>query len=134
MIEKAIAARLGATSAVTDLVSTRFYHGLLPQDVAFPAIVFFRINTERDDFAHDGPMGVAEATIQVSCYGERTSEVMAVSEAVRTALYGWSGTAGGVNVLRVTMQNELFLYEADEELKNLTLDLSVLFRESTISP
>ena len=133
MIEKAIASRLSAASSITNLVSTRIYSLERPQVSDLPAIIFTRISTDRDDMAHDGAMGAAEAIMQVSCYSETLSEAMAISEQVRLLFHGWEGTAGGVEILLSKIVNENVFLNNEEDLKSVILDLSCLYREDTIS-
>ena len=63
----------------------------LPQGVTFPAILYARIGTERQQ-ALDSNVGVTEATIMLECVAESYSEAKTLADEVRTILHGYSGS------------------------------------------
>lgn len=98
-----IYAKLTATSAVTALVSTRIYPVFMPQDAAYPAIVFLADNvphsiTKNEASDHD------RATVTFhfwasAAQGENGYAALDnIDEAVRDALDYVEGTAGSVTV------------------------------------
>lgn len=89
-------------SGITDLIGgsgsgNRIYPGFIPQGVSLPAVALNLIS----DVPHhdtDGANGWAEARIQVDCYGALPPAAEAVSEQIRLACDGYSGTMGSSNV------------------------------------
>ncbi len=131
MIEKAIYYRLSHASTVTALTSTRIYNLELPQETTMPAIVFSRINTNRDLISHGGALGLAESIIQVSLYADTVPEVRALSEAVRKTLHVYKGTNNGVEILLSRLINEVDLFDSELEVYHVAMDFQVKFREAT---
>lgn len=116
-----VIARLEAVSAVTALVSTRIYQGILPQRPTLPAIRVQRIS--ENEFMHlRGSNGVYRTRVQVdSIAGEpnHMAQAQAVDAAVHgngaaSSLVGWLGTAGGVEILGILPEAVRETYDADE--------------------
>lgn len=97
-----IYAKLTATSGVTNLVSTRIYPVIMPQDAAFPAIVYSVSNRPLDANAKDRPAAHDTATVTFNFwadvkYGQDGyTSLDAIDSAVRTAIDFVSGTSGSV--------------------------------------
>lgn len=85
--------KLQATTAVTDLVSTRIYPASRRQSAALPAIVYQRISTTIQN-ASVGESGTAWARVQVDCMAETFAGARALAAAVKGALSGWTDTDG----------------------------------------
>ena len=97
-------------SGVTALVSDRIYPLRAPQDTAKPYVVFFVVSSEHDRHLH-GPSGVVEKRIQVDAYADTYEAAHAVSEAIRRALNGYSGTPVATKISRISLLTER---DADE--------------------
>lgn len=117
----AVIGRLEAVAAVTALVSTRIYQGVLPASFPTPAIRVQRIS--EDEFMHTrGSNGVFRTRVQVdsvSSAANPIAQAQAVDAAVRgngagTSLVGWTGTVGGVEVLAILPITVREGYDADE--------------------
>lgn len=99
-----IYAKLTATAGVTALVSTRIYPVIMPQEAAFPAIVYSVSNRPLDANMKDrGPYhDVATVTFNYWAdvkYGQDGyTSLDAIDSAVRAALDFVSATAGSVTV------------------------------------
>lgn len=76
---------LANTSAVTDLVSTRIYEDVAPQNVSRPYVVWQEIGGSAENYLSETP-GIDYARIQIDCYAESKSLVRAIAIAVRDAL------------------------------------------------
>ena len=89
-MEESFRAYLLATSAVTDICSTRINFGTHPQGQALPAIV---LNTVDDADGHTliGPDGLSQGRVQADCYATTYGGAKLLSRAVRAALDGYSG-------------------------------------------
>lgn len=113
MIGKAIHARLKAHTGTAALVESRIYPLRLPQGPTYPAIRYQVISTPRTHLMGDTADASiqAHARVQVDCYDETYAGVRALAEQVRLALSRWSGTAGGVTVEVVFLDDERDLDE-----------------------
>lgn len=93
MPETRMAAKLKATTAVTDLCGTRIYPLALPQKPTYPAITYQLVGTTPCNHS-TGTCDVAWARVQVNCYAETYIAAKALNAAVRTALTGWTDDTG----------------------------------------
>lgn len=94
--------KLSNTSAVTALVGTRIYPVFIPQNAAYPCIVYMVENAPLDPSkTHIGTHDIAKVTLHIwqeAREGQNAYDVLdSIDAAVRTALDGATGTAGGVN-------------------------------------
>lgn len=135
-LEAAIVARLAATNAVVAIVDGRVYANVLPQGVAYPAVRYQRISTPRLK-SLSGPTGRARPRFQIDCYGERHSEVLALSEAIRGALDGFVGlvpigsgaTPPTVQIDASSAEDEEGGYEDDVRVHHQRLDFILSHEE-----
>ncbi len=130
MIEKAVYSRLSTDPAITSIVSGRVYNGLLEQETTVPAIVFYRINTSRNELPHSGSIGVATALIQITIYSDTVANLRALAEAVRRRLHGYKGTAGTVAVLFSQCMQERDGYAHHQELFSTIMEFRIKYRET----
>lgn len=100
MIGKAIQARLAAHAGTAALVVDRIYPMRLPQPTTFPAIRYQVIGAPRTHVMGATPDASIEvhSRVQVDCYAVTYNGARSLAEQVRLALSRWSGTAGGVTV------------------------------------
>lgn len=113
MIGQAIHARLKAHAGTSALVESRVYPLRLPEGPTYPAIRYQVIGAPRTHLmgdSADASIGV-HSRVQVDCFAETYAGVRAVAEQVRLALSRWSGTAGGVTVEVVFLDDERDLDE-----------------------
>lgn len=97
MIEAGIYGRLA--SEVTS-VGGRIYPKRLTQNVVYPALTYQVISDPRGH-DHGGPDGTVQARVQVTAFSTSYLEMKTVLDAVRTALDGFTGEIGGVQVAAV---------------------------------
>jgi len=131
VIEKAIFTRLSGATSITSLTSTRIYNQLLPQEIALPAIVFFRVSTSREDLAHSGAMGLAETIIQISVYSSKVTEIRTLSDEIRKRLHGFKGTVSGVSILLSKMIQERDFFDSELNIFQEILEFQIKYREAT---
>lgn len=116
-IGAAIKARLEAVSAVTDLVGSgaaaRIYPIRLPQTPTLEAVTYQVVSAPPRPMAMGDDVQRAQKRVQVSSWGNTYAEAMALREAVRDALQRWTGTAGGVVVHHIGVENEFDVFEDD---------------------
>jgi hypothetical protein len=100
-VEEAVYAILRSAGGVTAIVGTgdaaRIYPNVVPQDAGLPAMAYQRISALRRA-THGSPASLARPRIQITMLAESYSQVKGLAAAVREALDGFMGTAGGVSV------------------------------------
>jgi hypothetical protein len=101
----ALVALLLADSAVSALVADRIGAATLPERMARPNITYQLISAQRVN-ANDGPAGLVFATIQVSCWADAHKTAKQVAAAVRERLNGFTGSAGGLTVQSLLLDDE----------------------------
>lgn len=128
-LELAIHAKLAATAAVTNLVSTRIYLVNLPQSPSYPAVTIARVSGVREHNL-SGPSGLARPRISISGWGTYYNAAKNVAEAIRQTLDGFSGTVSGVDIQSVHLENEIDLYEDEPEVFRTMTDYFIQHQES----
>ena len=117
--EIAIYAVLAADSGVTDLVGTRIYPVRALRGASLPYITYQRISTVRRH-PLDRPTDLADARVQVDCWAGSYAEAKTLAAAVRSALAGYRGTAGGVTVQWMGLEGEADDVEIEGGVESLT--------------
>ncbi|HEG43246.1 MAG TPA: DUF3168 domain-containing protein [Phycisphaerales bacterium] len=104
-IEKAIYSLLSGDPTLSALVGTRIDPMIVPQGTAMPAVTYMQIPSWRDNTL-DGPSGLVRSRWQINCWALTTAEARTVSNAVRQAIAGYSGSGTGV-VIQAIMAPDL---------------------------
>ena len=104
-MEEAIITKLLATGGVTALVQARIHPGSLPQGILLPAIVFNMVSGNRS-YSDDGEDGIAEARIQLDCWGVTYSAAKMAARAIKDALSAFQGNISGVNIRYIVLDLE----------------------------
>jgi len=104
-LEQAIVAKLASVSAITALVGDRIYAKELEQEVDYPALNYFRVDTPRIH-ALDGPAGLAYPRIQIGIFSDNFADLPIVSKQLRLALDGFSGVVDGFTIGAVELADE----------------------------
>jgi hypothetical protein len=129
-MEEAIRTRLLATSGVTALVSQRVYCGSRPQGGALPDIIINRISGA-PIYTDDGESGLAEARLELECWGTTYASAKNPARAVIVSLSAFFGTVGGTTFQYILLDAERDLREgggnADEYLFRTQLDFRIWF-------
>jgi hypothetical protein len=113
MIGKAIYARLAGASPVTALVGTRIFP-MVSQTPSQPPYVVYSTVGGTTWNSMSGQTGLAQSRVQVDAYATTYASAQAIAAAVRDALDGFRGMAGGVRVGGISRQaTPLEFYEAD---------------------
>ena len=126
-IEATLYTRLTTHAGLSALVVLRVYPNHLPQDVAYPAISYRRVTTQRpSNFGADA--GIVRARFQIDVWASSYDSASAVREQVRSALQRWTNTSGTV------VQDTLFLddqelYEDDIDVHHFPLDFEIIYEE-----
>ena len=126
MIELGIYSRLVAQVTA---VSGRVFPMILPQNVTFPCISYILISDPGAQ-DHDGPTETREALYQVSSWARTYTEARAVATAIRTALEGYRGAMGTVNVSTIFAEGGRDLYDDDLRIHHHAGDFTFLYKEN----
>ncbi len=95
-IETGIVSYLQSYSGLTSLISNRVYLMYIPQSATLPCLVYSRVSTPRE-LTHDtsGSAGaLAHSRFQFDAWDESYSSVKSITDQVRAALNGKSGSIG----------------------------------------
>jgi hypothetical protein len=82
--------RLTETAAVTALVSTRIYPGIVPQRSSFPAVIYNEVTAARTHVM-GADSGTVESTWQIDSYGQTYQAAREVATKVRQSLSRFTG-------------------------------------------
>ena len=103
VLEEGLFLLLSGNSPQTSAAS-RIYPRL-PQGLTFPAILYARIGTERQQ-ALDSNVGVTEATIMLELGAQSYSQAKTLADEVRTILHGYSGLWSTLNCMNCVLASE----------------------------
>lgn len=84
-VESDFYALLSGAAGVTTLVSTRIYPDAMPEDVAYPAVVFSRSTTEIERLL-DNSIATVRYELEVNCWAKTRTTADAVADAIAAAL------------------------------------------------
>ena len=105
IVGKAIYNILSTTSAVTDIVQTKIYPEIAPQNEGQPYLVYSVVSNSPTDTKEENG-NVDEAAIEVYCFNTTYSTAIDLGVAVRAALERKNGTFGGVAIQSINYTNE----------------------------
>lgn len=125
MSELAVYTILKDTAAVSALVAGRVYPVQAPQNPTYPLVTYQRISAVRVRSV-DGPSGLAQPRIQVDAYATTYAGAKALAAAIRGALDGYRGTAGGVRVGGVSLLSDIDFFEEDVDPKLYRVSMDYL--------
>jgi len=121
------------TSAVTNIVSTRVYHGLRPEGTAVPSINYYELG------GGVRANGIEIQSFSINC---RASTAGAARNLARSVLDLFTGTSGtgiygtqnGFDIARASLRNDNGLVpETTDNVYNAPIDIAVAYAISTIS-
>ena len=128
MVEDGLFSYLSTDSGITALVSTRVYPLRMPQNATLPAVTFTRISGPRSH-ALSGPTGCGMARIQIDAWATTYASAKAVIDTVRSALDGYSGTAGSETIKSSLLQTETDFYEPETNVYRVSQDYFIKYEE-----
>lgn len=115
---------LTGNTGVAALVARRVYSETLPQSPDMPVVVFGQTSLLTDR-SLDGPTGLQRYGVQVDSWAATRAEATALGVAVRNALDGHSGAAGGLIAQDVSLLAERWDYEPEVDLYRTVQDYEV---------
>jgi hypothetical protein len=132
---------LRANATVMALTFGRVSPLMAAQGTEYPYVTYQRIATERLRCT-EGPSLLASALMQLTIFDGRSgydvyASVREIAEAVRKALDGYSGTAGGVVCPCITVDGErdqpIFPSDGgDQPIAGIQIDVSVWYEETPV--
>ena len=125
-VEKTLVAALLADSGIA-AITTRIYPNYIPQNAAYPLIVYQKGSGPRDH-ALGGPTGKAHPRFQIEAWADTYDAAKGLASAIRTALDGKRYTLGGTTISAL-LQNEFDGYEEAEACHRIVSDFSIWHNE-----
>jgi hypothetical protein len=130
MLEEGLYAHMNGFAGLAALVGDRNYPLTMPDDVAYPAIRFQRIDTPRVH-SRDGYAGLAHPRISVTCFALTPLEAKRVAAQVVAA--AWEAqttlTMGGLPIQGVEVVDEVDLYDSQVKVYYTVVDLIIWYQE-----
>lgn len=109
----------------------RVYPLILPENCTFPALTYQRISTARDNTL-DNAADTPHSRFQISCWAETQLEAVALENAVRAALVGFTGLADDTVIQSCTLEDTRDTWEFEISSAGMyrrDLDLEIWFEE-----
>jgi hypothetical protein len=105
--ERHVYLRLATTPGVARMVGFQIYPIAVPKSGAtMPLIAYRRVNIQRES-ALNGPMFQPVVSLQLSCWAMSYDSVRDLSDEVRLALDGHTGTLAGVTISDMRLVSEV---------------------------
>lgn len=104
LTHKAVYSILSNNATVTGLVGTRIYPTFVPENIAFPAIVY-RITERQPQDTKDGAIGSID-TLSIDIYDDGGLQTITIGDAVHGALDRYRGTVESVAIDKVVYEGE----------------------------
>lgn len=79
-------AHLSGASSVTDLINSKIFPLLLPEEVALPAVVYTIVNGDPQNSLQGFDSGLVRYDVQVDCWATKYARVIELALAVRDRL------------------------------------------------
>ena len=126
MINSAIVTRLRAVSGVTDIVAQRIYIGEATQGDQLPYVIVSTA-AEATPLAHDGPIGISDTILTISCIATSIAARETLTAAVKAALHDFRGSVGGHSLFYCSVENVIDLPPLPDYGYQTAIDLRVIF-------
>ncbi|MBX9877632.1 MAG: DUF3168 domain-containing protein [Candidatus Obscuribacterales bacterium] len=129
-LEAHIFQRLSGDGQVRSIASDRIYPIQWEQNLQPPAVVYQIISKESNQ-SHDGPDGLATSHVQFNCIAKDYDTTVALKEAVRLSLQGYTGTLEGTEIQSCECENDFDDdFSSDAELYRRILILAISHDET----
>lgn len=127
-VEKAVYSLLSGADGLAKLTNGRVFPIVAPQNVKRPFITYERSSTERVA-ALSNDTDVARGIFQISAWSDNRDEAVDVALQVRTIMQRYRGTASGIIIDDIYIQNEVDLYDSSTKLFQVSIDFEIWYRE-----
>jgi len=126
-----IRSQLIGDTGVAAIVSSRIYPKCAPASATLPFIIYRRVSGGPLN-TMGGPIATQNVHVETVCVAESEAEVISLTDAVRSALNGWTDTTGTPSVTSCMLTDEDEDYEpptdgSDSGIHIRTHDYSVWF-------
>jgi hypothetical protein len=125
-IAQAVAHTIANSTTITDLVGTRYYAMVLPQNAAYPAVTW-RLLTGLEHHNIDFAYPTYQFDSWAETYAEAkqlAAEVKAVFQRRREVV----GETSGVRMVQGVFESEVDLYDDETELFHIATDINLIYR------
>ena len=117
------------SSILSTVAGGRRYWVRAPQSLSTrPYIVMHRVSGNRD-YHMGGPSGYVQSRVQIDIYDDSYGGAKVVARAIRDTVSGFTGTIGGLQIQKITVESERDLPADDAGeitfLFRTTLDLMI---------
>lgn len=138
VLEEGLVAYLKAFTALANLVSTRIYPIEFPDSVTMPCVTYFRVDTPYEPTMSDsGATGtLTHPRFQFNAWATTAGSAKAISDQIRAALHGHTGSTGGsgggaitVTIRAALAQNEHLERDPTTRLYRSISDYVIWFEE-----
>lgn len=130
-MEETLRSYLLAQIGISSLITDRTYWNMRPQGAALPALVL-TIVSRTPNYVFEGGSDLADARVQVDCYGITYAQTKTLARAVRTPLDGLRFSQSGQNY-QAFFLTERDLSEAGtteaERVHRISLDFQIWHQE-----
>jgi hypothetical protein len=127
MIESGLRTILINDSTIS-AITTRCYPVMIPQSPVYPLILYTKISGMRDH-ALEGPSGMAHPRFQIEAWAETYDEAKGLSEAIRSALDGYTGTSDSTYIGSCLLDSERDIYESEIDVFRILQDYIIWHNE-----
>lgn len=104
-VGKALRKKLLTYTSVTDLIGTRMYPDALLQACAMPAVIYYKISTQREHSMSDVTR-LAHSRFQVDCYALTREAANDISHAIRrSGICAFRGTSESIFICGVEIDS-----------------------------
>ncbi len=129
--EQALVKKMEATTAITNLVGTRIYPNIIPQDASLPAIAY-KTTASSEMIAHDKTLILQKVTVQMTVRAATYASGKSVIAALKSTFRGFTGSmggTGGITVYFTALENELDEYDKDSGHGTSRIDIRSNYKE-----
>lgn len=135
ILEEGLYHHLRNDTEIRSLIGPRLYPGRAPRGQVYPYLTYNRITSERYWSLDEGPCGLVRGRVQIDTWSDNYDTGRELSELVRLALDGFSGSMLEVTIQGIFLFNEFESYDKPKSGEEMgiyrcTHDYIVWFEEA----
>lgn len=127
-IDEALYGLITTDETCADVVGTRVYPLMIPQNAALPAVCYQTITTQRKR-SHQGPSNTPAARMQITIKAKSYDHAVVVGNVLRNKLDGFHGWVGSVRIGSIHLENEYDGFSLDTKSFTVRQDYRVEYYE-----